>query len=60
MFSIQYWQNWIINSLYIVRRKGAKNDLGDLVVMDVLKLRMVRYNSKSTEDVESDTNEFES
>lgn len=60
MFSIQYWQNWIINSLYIVRRKGAKNNLGDLVVMDVLKLRVVRYNSKSTEDIESDTNEFES
>lgn len=60
MFSIQYWQNEIINSLYIVRRKGTKNDLGDLVVTDVLKLRMVRYSIKSIEDVESVRNEFES
>lgn len=60
MFSIQYWQNGIINSLYIVRRKGTKNDLGDLVVTDVLKLRMVRYSIKSIEDVESVRNEFES
>ena len=48
------------HSLYIVGREGTESGLGDLVVTDTLKSRLVRSSSKNIEDKESDTNTVES